>query len=189
MYEIRKPHIDYQPKGEGWTQYAAANAMRLFSETKHRDQYDMEKLLHALHYIGNVTTLRITHDKNEVPHLTEILNGIYFIDHSTGSVLCWGVEHDGIYALRTLGTYFFDGCLVPLTDTDIARILCRSARQHGFFLWSPRLYTLPPLMLFAEAGSSRRAFARYVNLLTWPTQFCKTGGPAACVSTAMTIRK
>lgn len=149
----------------------------------------MDKLLHALAYIGNVTTLRITHDKNEVPHLIEILNGIYFIDHSTGSVLCWGVEHDGIYALRTLGTYFFDGSAVPLTDADIARILCQSARQHGFFLWSPRLYTLPPFTLFAERESSRRAFARYVNLMLHPTQFCKTGGPAARVSTAMTIRK
>lgn len=185
----RRPHIDYRPKGAGWAPYAAVSAMRAFHETKRRDQYDMDKLLHSLAYIGNVTTLRITHDKNEVPHLTEILNGIYFIDHDTGSVLCWGVEHDGHYALRTLGTFFFDGCLSPLTDTDIARVLCQSARQHGFFLWSPRFYTVLPLSAFAEESGSRRAFARYVNLLTWPNQFCKTGGPAARVLTAMTIRK
>jgi hypothetical protein len=189
MYETRKPHIDYRPKGAGWREFAAVDAMREFNETKHRDQYDMDALLRKLAYIGNVTTLRITHDKNEVPHLVELLNGIYFIDHSTGSVLCWGVEHDGVFALRTLGTYFFDGTILALTDKDISRVLCRTARQHGFFLWSPRLYTLPPLTMFAEEGSSRRAFARYVNLLTWPTQFCKTGGHIARVSTAMTIRK
>lgn len=185
----RKPPIDYRPKGAGWAPYAAVSAMRAFHETKQRDQDGMGKLIHALDYIGNVTTLCVAHDKNEVPHLSEYLSGIYLIDHDTGSVLCWAFEHDGHYALRTLSTFFFDGCLSPLSDTDISRVLCQSARKHGFFLWSPRLYAVPPLSFFTDEWDGRKEFARYVNLLLWPNQFCKTGGPAARVLTSMTIRK
>lgn len=163
--------ITYFARGPNWSPRAAINAMYDFQAGADKSYAELLKLCESLKLIGDVTILTVVHDKNEVPHLTELLHGTFVVEHGTGTTFCWCALNDGLRWLGGQDVRLFDGSLMRMCNSDIARILSKTARSMGLFLWSPSLYTTFPLNLFAPPRSSRREFARYLNGLRFPSMY------------------
>lgn len=163
--------ITYFPRGPRWSPRAAINALYDFKDGPDKSYTALSQLREVVQQIGDVTILNVVHDKNEVPHLTELLYATFIVEHGTGTTFCWCSLSDGLGWLGGQDVRLFDGSLQRMHNTDISRILSKTARQMGLFLWSPCLYTTFPLNLFAPPKSSRREFARYLNGLRYPSLY------------------
>lgn len=155
--------IPYRPHTDSWEPGAVYAALTEFYSQEDRRSDALDALVAKVSALGHATVLKVQHDKNEVPHLSEILCATFIIDHDTGTVLGWCDEFIG-HGLRGRPDVMVISTAPSKQSTkEVDQALRAMARVFKLFALPINWYNVFPLSMFLYG--SREEFVRYLNRL------------------------